>query len=175
MSKNPKLTILFEKMRGRVFELDKDVMTAGRREGVDIVIKEGSLSSHHCDFIRTESGSYILRDNNSTNGTRVNNEPVTERELQNSDIIQLGAVEMLYDCEDDGATSANLRTHTIDLNNIALNNLSTTRELKNFSPFEANKLKKQKRQHAIMLIIIIVLAIAVLGVLGMLLMKMLGH
>ena len=172
MGKNPKLTILFEKMRGRVFELDKEVLSAGRKDGVDICIKEGSLSSHHCDFIRTETGSYILRDNNSTNGTRVNNEPITERELQNSDIIQLGAVEILYDCEDDGMSSANLRTHTIDLDNAALSNLSTTRELKNFSPFEANKLKKQKRQHALMLVIIIVCAVAVVALAGYLMFKL---
>ena len=172
MGKNPKLTILFEKMRGRVFELDKDVLSAGRKDGVDICIKEGSLSSHHCDFIRTESGSYILRDNNSTNGTRVNNEPITERELQNSDIIQLGAVEMLYDCEDDGTTSANLRTHTIDLDNAALNNLSTTRELKNFSPFEASKLKKQKQQHTMILMVIIICGLTVVALIGYLMFKL---
>ena len=172
MGKNPKLTILFEQMRGRVFELDKEVHSAGRKDGVDICIKEGSLSSHHCDFIRTETGSYVLRDNNSTNGTRVNNEPITERELQNSDIIQLGAVEILYDCEDDGMSSANLRTHTIDLDSAALSNLSTTRELKNFSPFEAKKLKKQKQQHAMMLLVIIVCAVAGIALAAYLMLKL---
>ena len=113
----------------------------------------------------------MLFRSNSTNGTRVNNEPITERELQNSDIIQLGAVEMLYDCEDDGLSSANLRTHTIDLDSTALSNLSTTRELKNFSPFEANKLKKQKQQHAMMLVIIILCAVAVVALVGYLMFK----
>ena len=36
MGKNPKLTILFEKMRGRVFELDKDVLSAGRKDGATV-------------------------------------------------------------------------------------------------------------------------------------------
>lgn len=165
MEKNPKLTILFEKMRGRVFELNKDQMSVGRKEDMDICIKDGSLSSYHCDFIKTESGSYILRDHDSTNGSRVNNEPITERELQNSDIIQLGAIEMLYDCEDSNVTATNSRTHTIDLDNAKFN-LSTTKELKNFSPFAHEKIKKQKKQHQLMLVIISICVLAVVGLLG---------
>ena len=96
MAENPKLTVLFEKLRGKSFELNKDLISAGRGDGMGILIAEPSLSRHHCDFIRTERDTYIVRDNGSTNGTRVNNIPVTELELRDEDIVQLGIVELLY-------------------------------------------------------------------------------
>lgn len=144
MANNPKLTILFEKMRGMVFELDKDQLSVGRKDGMDICIKEGSLSSHHCDFIRMEDGSYMLRDNNSTNGSRVNNEPITEHILKNSDIIQLGSVEILYDSNDNSHTGTISRTHTIDLDSTELN-MAGVRELSNLSPFAQAQREKQKK------------------------------
>jgi pSer/pThr/pTyr-binding forkhead associated (FHA) protein len=144
MANNPKLTILFEKMRGLVFELDKDQMTAGRKDDMDICIKESSLSSYHCDFIRLEDGSYLLRDNNSTNGTRINNEPITEKVLKNSDIIQLGSVEMLYDSNDHASSGSISRTHTIDLDSTEMN-MAGVRELSNLSPFAQAQRAKQKK------------------------------
>ena len=99
----PKLIVLSEKMRGKSFELIKDIHTAGRSDERDICIKDPTISSHHCDFIKTES-TYILRDNESTNGTRVNNVQVTDEdyELKNSDIIQLGEHDVTVCDIDDG-------------------------------------------------------------------------
>ncbi len=151
MANNPKLTILFEKMRGMVFELDKEQLTVGRKDGMDICIKESSLSSYHCDFIRMEDGSYMLRDNNSTNGTRVNNEPITEKILKNSDIIQLGSVEMLYDSNDHASSGTISRTHTIDLDSTELN-MAGVRELSNLSPFAQAQRAKQKKVNTMILI-----------------------
>ena len=54
MADTPKLTVLFEKMRGKTFELNKDSMTVGRRDGMDICIKDPSLSGYHADIIRSE-------------------------------------------------------------------------------------------------------------------------
>ena len=85
----PKLTILSEQLRGKTFELNKDMHTVGRIEERDICIMDPTISTYHCSLIKS-GNTYILKDNNSTNGTRVNNVPITEQELQNSDIIQLG-------------------------------------------------------------------------------------
>ena len=179
MADNPKLTVLYEKFRGKTFTLDKDQMSAGRRDSMDICIKDSSLSGHHCDFIRTESGSYILRDNDSTNGTRVNNMPITEQELKNSDIIQLGGVEILYDSsrggEQEAATgSFGGRTHTISLD-AASSNLSTTREVINYSPFAGRDQKKQKRNNYIMIGSLAVLGLALIGVLAWVVMVIFGE
>ena len=171
MANNPKLTILFEKMRGMVFELDKDEMTVGRKEEMDICIKESSLSSHHCDFIRTEDGSNMLRDNNSTNGTRVNNEPISECVLKNSDIIQLGSVEILYDSNDGSQTGTISRTHTIDLDSTELN-VAGVRELTNLSPFAQAQRAKQKKVNAMIKLSIILFGVLLVGLVGFVLFKL---
>ncbi len=163
MADNPKLTVLFEKLRGKTFELDKETMSCGRKDGMDICIKDGSLSSHHCDFIRTADGTYILRDNDSTNGTRVNNVAITEQELKNSDIIQLGAVEVLYDCPAQaGESSVGTRTHTIEIDETK-SNLSTVRGLVNFSPFAEKQGRKQVRTHRILVVSLVLLGLIVIG------------
>ena len=93
----------------------------------------------------------MLRDNGSTNGTRVNNEPVTEKILKNSDIIQLGSVEMLYDSNDHASSGTISRTHTIDLDSTELN-LAGVRELSNLSPFAQAQRAKQKKVNTMILI-----------------------
>ncbi len=52
MSETPKLIVLSEQFRGKVFELTKDLHTAGRVDARDICIKDPSISSYHADFIK---------------------------------------------------------------------------------------------------------------------------
>ena len=160
----PKLIVLSEKMRGKSFELIKDIHTAGRSDERDICIKDPTISSHHCDFIKTET-TYILRDNGSTNGTRVNNVQVTDEdyELKNSDIIQLGAVEILYDCEDKSVTTITRTQTGIDLNN-SEGGLSTVRDMENFSPFA----RKDGANATSQKVLVAVIGLTVLGIIGLL-------
>lgn len=100
-----KITILSQQYRGKTFELTRDNYTVGRIEERDICIADPTVSTYHGSFVKS-GNTYILKDNNSTNGTRVNNVQIVEQELKNSDIIQLGDVEMLYDCPDKQSTSS---------------------------------------------------------------------
>ena len=168
MAKTTKLTVLFEKLRGQTFNLEQDIVTIGRKEGMNIVLKDGSVSGHHADIIRTEQDGeviFTLRDNESTNGTRVNNQPVTEQVLKNSDLITFGNVEVLFDGErrDSDATSDfSHLTHTIDISSLE-ENTSAPQTLTNFNPMAV----KQEKQSALfqkgMLITIIVIAIGVIA------------
>ena len=165
MEKKPKLTVLYEKLRGKNFELDKEVTTVGRKDSVDIQLADGSVSSHHADIIRTERDGevcYILRDTDSTNGTKINNEPITEQVLKNSDLISFGHVEVLFDCADNKSEDMHF-THTIDLGS-ATTNTTTTQTLTNFSARMMNEKKKNARTNQMMNIIIIVGGILVLGI-----------
>ena len=142
MAKNPKLTVLYEKLRGQSFEIDRETMSIGRRNTSDICLADGSVSGHHADIIRSvQNGEvcYILRDNDSTNGTRINNEPVTEKVLKNSDLIAFGNVEVLFDGGSERDDNQN--THTIDLGSTALNT-ATTQTLTNFNPLAETEKKK---------------------------------
>ena len=136
MATNPKLIVLSEKLRGKSFELEKDTVTVGRTDKSDICIKDATISTNHCEFIRS-GDTYILKDSGSTNGTRINNVPVADegQELSNSDILQFGAVEIFFDSNDGSATSIT-RTHTgIDLDSTEVG-LGTVKNLGNFSPYE---------------------------------------
>lgn len=147
---NPKFTVLFEKLRGKTFEISRDAMSIGRRDTMDICIKDSTLSGHHADIIRSERDGktvYILRDNDSTNGTRVNNMPVTECELKNSDIILFGAVEVLFDgnSESEGATTFQ-PTVTLSLDNDG----ASVANLANLNPHAEEDEKKRELTHKIM-------------------------
>ncbi len=161
MAKNPKFTVLYEKLRGQSFEIDQETMSIGRKEGSDIRLVDGSVSGHHADIIRTTvdgSVCYILRDNDSTNGTKVNNEDITEKVLKNSDLIVFGNVEVLFDSGNFAVPDGeNLPTHTIDLSSIE-SNTATTQTLINFNPLADT----EKKKHAL----VTKLTIAFLVVLG---------
>ncbi len=167
MAGHPKLTVLFEKLRGKTFELDKDLLTVGRRDDADICLKDSSLSGHHADILRTEeNGKYVytIRDNDSTNGTRINNVPVKEQVLNNSDLILFGGVEVLFDSDEELESGTNFATtHTIDLSSID-SNVSTVQKMINLSPFAAGE---QKKNAMIQKVIIGVVALTVLAVIGL--------
>ena len=160
MATKPKLIVLSEKLRGKSFELDKDTVTVGRTDKSDICIKDATISTNHCKFVR-DGDRFILHDCDSTNGTRINNVPVPEggQELKNSDILQFGAVEIFFDSNDGSATSIT-RTHTgIDLDSTEVG-LSTVKNLGNFSPYE--KGGKGGMSHKVMLGLVLLLIIAII-------------
>jgi pSer/pThr/pTyr-binding forkhead associated (FHA) protein len=159
MAAKPKLIVLSEKLRGKSFDLDKDTVTVGRTDKSDICIKDATISTNHCKFVR-DGEMYILYDCGSTNGTRINNVPVPEegQELKNSDILQFGAVEIFFDSNDGSATSIT-RTHTgIDLDSTEVG-LSTVKNLGNLSPYE--KGGKGGMSHKVMLGLVLLLIIAI--------------
>lgn len=165
MEKKPKFTVLYEKLRGKSFEIDREVMSIGRKDSADIQLADGSVSSHHADIIRTEKDGevcYLLRDNDSTNGTKINNEPITEQILKNSDLISFGHVEVLFDGAD-GKNNDTHVTHTIDLGS-ATTNTTTTQTLTNFSARMMDERKKNARTTMLMNAIIIAGGVLVVGV-----------
>ena len=105
---------------------------------------------------------YILRDNDSTNGTKVNNEPITEQVLKNSDLITFGHVEVLFDGAGEPDEESHF-THTIDLGS-ATTNTTTTQTLTNFSARMMDEKKKNAQTNLLMNIIIVAGGIMVVGV-----------
>ena len=173
---NPKFKVLYEKLRGKTFEINRDAMSIGRRDSMDICIKDATLSGHHADIIRSERDGkivYILRDNDSTNGTKVNNVPITEQELKNADIILFGAVEVLFDGdnESEGATTFQ-PTVTLDLS--LESSLSTAPSLSNLNPLAEQEEKKRERTHKIMVAVVVAAGLLMAGGLVFLVLKMLN-
>lgn len=84
------------------FDLEEPQITVGRAEDNMIRVEHASVSSHHAQFT-LEAGGYVLRDLNSTNGTRVNGEPITMHRLEGGERIRFGRVEGVYHSGKDGA------------------------------------------------------------------------
>ena len=69
------------------FPLDAEVLTVGRDEEADIRVDEALVSRHHARIER-RAGRYFVLDLGSTNRTRVNGAPVSERELHHGDEVR---------------------------------------------------------------------------------------
>ena len=88
-----KLVLLSEGLTGRSYELKVDRTTIGRVDDNAFPIIEASVSSHHCELL-LRGGDVIVKDLNSTNGTFINGEKITEAALKPGQILRLGQVEM---------------------------------------------------------------------------------
>lgn len=88
-----KLVVLSAGMTGRTHELKVDKTTIGRVEDNTFQIGEPSVSSHHCEVI-LRSGEVVVKDLNSTNGTFINGEKVSERVLKAGEVLRLGQIEL---------------------------------------------------------------------------------
>jgi pSer/pThr/pTyr-binding forkhead associated (FHA) protein len=89
-----KLVILTQGLNGRAHELNVDRTTVGRVEDNMFQIAETSVSSHHCEVLLRGS-DVVIKDLNSTNGTFINDQPVTtESVLKPGQTLRLGTVEL---------------------------------------------------------------------------------
>ncbi|MDI1451024.1 GGDEF domain-containing protein [Polyangium sp. 6x1] len=78
------------KLLGRCYELGTaTVVTVGRHAGNTISIDSDSASRHHARFEKRADGFWVV-DDNSTNGTFVNDERVTEARLRCGDRVSIG-------------------------------------------------------------------------------------
>ena len=93
-----KLVLLSAGMTGRTHELKVDKTTIGRVEDNTFQIAEPSVSSHHCEVLLRGS-DIVVHDLNSTNGTFINGEKVTESVLKPGQILRLGQIEMRLETE----------------------------------------------------------------------------
>lgn len=75
----------------KVFELGKMIMTIGRKESNDIVIPNRTVSGSHAT-LSFEGGVFYITDNNSTNGTFINDIKITKGKICPNDIVRLGSV-----------------------------------------------------------------------------------
>ena len=72
-------------------QLGRDIVMIGRSPSNQIVIDHPTVSPQHAALLRA-GDSYSLKDLNSTNGTQINGEFVTDAELKEGDTIRFGSV-----------------------------------------------------------------------------------
>ena len=91
-----KLVILNQGMTGRTFELNVERTTVGRVEDNTFQIADPSVSSHHAEILLRGS-ELLVRDLNSTNGTFINSDKISEAVLKPGQVLRFGQVELRID------------------------------------------------------------------------------
>ncbi|HEX8983394.1 MAG TPA: FHA domain-containing protein [Ktedonobacterales bacterium] len=81
---------------GREFDLRKDRLTIGRHRESDVFLEDLAVSRLHTTVSHDPSGRFILRDENSANGTYVNGQRVSEHLLQEGDEVQVGQSVLVF-------------------------------------------------------------------------------
>ena len=89
----PRLVLLSEGYTGRSYELKAETTTVGRVADNAFEIPEASVSSHHAELI-LRGTDVLVKDLNSTNGTFINGERITDGTLKSGQILRLGTIEM---------------------------------------------------------------------------------
>src|SRR5258707_15840708 len=100
-----KLVVLSAGMTGRTHELKVDKTTIGRVEDNTFQIAEPSVSSHHCE-LHLRGNEILVKDLNSTNGTFINGEKVSESVLKTGQVLRLGQIEMRLETDAAAAPSS---------------------------------------------------------------------
>ena len=92
--KVPQLTVLQNGVR-ETYSLKELNTSLGRNSDNDIIIPDSTVSGKHA-IVSIENNKIYIKDNNSTNGTFVNDNKVTRSELFDKDTIRLGKVAIQY-------------------------------------------------------------------------------
>jgi hypothetical protein len=93
---DPRTTNAFLILDGyETYPLQGHVLNIGRRLGNHIVIDDPRVSRTHAQ-VRGVRGRYVLFDLNSTGGTFVNGQRITQHSLKPGDVISLAGYTMIY-------------------------------------------------------------------------------
>lgn len=75
--------------------LQGDRVSIGRLAGSAIRLTDANASREHAEFLRVGAG-WAIRDLDSTNGTLLNGEPVTQAQLDDGDVIEIGLTRLTF-------------------------------------------------------------------------------
>lgn len=81
---------------GTRYSIAKTASRIGRGADNDIRLMNDSISSHHAEIHRRREGGFYIVDLASTNGVFVNENKITQTELSNGDLVELGEVRLHF-------------------------------------------------------------------------------
>ncbi len=99
---------------GYEYPLEQDKTTFGRQSSCDVQIMDNMASREHF-VIRRDGRLYTLVDAESRNGTKVNDQKVTERQLEFGDRIVVGEVELVFVKEEGDVELRDLLTRKYEI------------------------------------------------------------
>lgn len=160
-----KLVILSAGMTGRTQELKVDKTTIGRLEDNTFQIAEASVSSHHCEVLLRGS-DVVVRDLNSTNGTFINGEKVTEKAIKPGQILRLGQIELRLETDAPAAPAKKHLDQTLVMQRgVSLNELEQGSRTSGFDTKGSGFSKKNDKGSKIFWIVAALVGLLIVGVL----------
>ena len=81
-------------------KLDRETIKIGRASNNDVLLTDPSTSSNHC-VVRRVEGGFILEDNKSTNGVKLDEQRFSKLDLNQDTDFLLGDVEVSFSFSDE--------------------------------------------------------------------------
>jgi len=152
-------------MTGRTQELKVDKTTIGRVEDNTFQIAEPSVSSHHCEVLLRGS-DVLIRDLNSTNGTFINGEKVTEKVIKPGQILRLGQIELRLEADGPSAPAKKSLDQTLVMQRgVSLDELEQGARTGGFDTKGSGFSKKDDKGNKIFWIVAALVGLIIVGVL----------
>jgi hypothetical protein len=145
---------------GRTFTIERDEVSVGRNDDNDVTIANHTVSGSHGTFVR-EGDTYRFRDLGSTNGTRLNGQPIQESVLKDRDIIHFGAMEFMFAFEVPGDIDVSGGKVAAPKVQLSTGPMTTPMSFDNVSPFGTRQTDNKRLWYVI---IGVVGALAIAGV-----------
>lgn len=160
-----KLVVLSAGMTGRTQELKVDKTTIGRVEDNTFQIAEPSVSSHHCEVL-LRGNEVVIKDLNSTNGTFINGEKISEKVIKPGQILRLGQIELRLDTDAAPATTKKPIDQTLVMQRgVSLTDLEQGARGGGFDTKSTGFSKKDNKVNKIFWIVAAVVGLVIVGVL----------
>ena len=152
-------------MTGRTHELKADKTTIGRVEDNTFQIAEGSVSSHHCEIL-LRGTDVVVRDLNSTNGTFIGGEKVTESVIKPNQVLRLGQIEIRLETDAPSApTKKHLDQTLVMQRGVSLNELEQGTRGSGFGTKGSGFARKDNKVNKIFWVVAGVVGLVILGLL----------
>lgn len=162
-----KLVVLSEGFTGRTCELKGERTTVGRLEDNQFQIPEPSVSSHHCEII-LRGNDIVIKDLDSTNGSFIDGDKITEAVLKPGQILRLGQIELRLDDGTQVAAPAP-KKQVAGVQGVKLNELDATNKPR-IAPTDVFK-KKSNQVNKYFIMGMVALGLIVIALLIMAIMK----
>src|SRR5271166_34257 len=91
-----RLVVITKGLAALPYDLNEKWITIGRADGNLFQISDPSVSGRHCE-VRLTGGELLVRDLQSTNGTFVQGNNITEATMQPGQTLRLGDVELRFE------------------------------------------------------------------------------
>ena len=155
-----RLVVLTEGFTGRTYELKVDRTTVGRVEDNAFQVPEASVSSHHCEIL-LRGDQVIVKDLDSTNGSYINGQKVSESPLKSGQILRLGQLEMRLETADSKEASKKQDRTMVVPAGVKLNDLEARSNAEALGT-NPNFKKKSNKVGTIVITISIILGLVIL-------------